>query len=58
MTRFSLGIWGNTVAEMAGVAVKAEAAGFETVWAHELHRSPIVPITVAASQTSRIGLGT
>lgn len=58
MTRFSLGIWGNTVSEMAGVAVQAEAAGFETVWAHELHRSPIVPITVAASQTSRIGLGT
>jgi len=58
MTRFSLGIWGNTVREMADLAVQAEAAGFETIWAHELHRSPIVPITVAASQTSRIGLGT
>lgn len=58
MTRYSLGIWGNTVDEMATFASEAEAAGFEAVWAHELHRSAVVPIAAAAAKTRTIEVGT
>lgn len=57
--------WGETLAELADAARRAEAAGAGVVWAPELHRSAPVTAAALAGATStaqggagRIGVGT
>lgn len=38
--------------------MKAEEAGFESVWTSEMFHDPFLPLASAAAATSRIGLGT
>jgi len=56
--RFSYCPWGSTIAEFAIAAVAAEAAGYERVWANELHRSPFVQLAPTATATTTVGIGT
>src|SRR3989442_5852058 len=45
-------------AELAGLARRAEDAGFDALWTSEMFHDPFLPLAAAASSTSRIGLGT
>jgi len=56
--RFSYCPAASTVREFAAAAAAAERAGYERVWANELHRNPFVQLAAAACATSRIGLAT
>ena len=56
--RFSLGPWGESIAELVAAARTAEDGGFETVWFPELHRSATIPLAVTATETSTIRVGT
>ncbi|GAB1422202.1 LLM class F420-dependent oxidoreductase [Anaerolineales bacterium] len=40
------------------LAVEAEAIGFDAFWTAETAHNPFFPLTLASSQTERIGLGT
>jgi probable F420-dependent oxidoreductase len=56
--RFSYCPAGSTIAEFAAAAAAAEHAGYDRVWANELHRNPFVQLAAAAGVTARIGLAT
>ena len=49
---------GGDFAELGELAAEAERAGFDRVWAPELHRSSTVPLAAAATATSSLELGT
>ena len=44
--------------EVAGLAAKAEAFGFDCLWVNEIKHDPFVQVAAAAGSTNRIGLGT
>ncbi len=56
--RLTYGPWGETLAELADAARRAEEAGAEVVWVPELHRSATVAAAAMAAATSRAGVGT
>lgn len=58
MTRYALILGGNTLAEMATLAKRAETAGFESLWAAELHREAFMQLAAVVPATERITLGT
>jgi len=58
MTRYSLGTTVGEAASLARMAEQAESAGFETLWTSEMFHDPFLPLAAAATNTSRIGLGT
>ncbi len=58
MSRFSLGVGIAPAAEVANLARRAEAAGFDALWTSEMFHDPFLPLASAAASTSRIGLGT
>ena len=55
--RLAYGPWGETIAEMVEAGVAAEAAGFDSVWTAEIHRSAFVPAAAMAQATERVGVG-
>ncbi|MBI2912908.1 MAG: LLM class flavin-dependent oxidoreductase [Chloroflexi bacterium] len=58
MSRYSLSIGIAQAEEVARLARRAEAAGFEALWTSEMFHDPFLPLAAAAAGTSRIGLGT
>lgn len=56
--RYSYCPWGSTIREFVAASVAAEAAGYDGVWANELHRSPFVQLAPAAVATSAVDVGT
>ncbi|MBI2861472.1 MAG: LLM class flavin-dependent oxidoreductase [Chloroflexi bacterium] len=58
MDRYTLVLQGENLDELIRLAQRAEAAGFETLWAQEMYRSSFVQVAALATQTSRINLGT
>jgi len=58
MSRFSLGIGMAGAAEVAALARRAEAAGFQTLWTAEMFHDPFLPLAAAATATDSIQLGT
>lgn len=58
MDRVQLGSMAGTAAELAAEAERAEAAGFDGVWAPELYRSTITQATWLAAKTERMAVGT
>ncbi|HVP06092.1 MAG TPA: LLM class flavin-dependent oxidoreductase [Dehalococcoidia bacterium] len=55
MTGYGLALGISSPAETAR---RAEAAGFEALWTAEMFHDPFLPLSAAATATSRIGLGT
>lgn len=55
--RLTFAPWGETLAELADAARRAESAGAEVVWVPELHRSAAVSAAalIAATSTARVG---
>jgi probable F420-dependent oxidoreductase len=49
---------GGTLSEVAGLAVRAEQAGLESVWLAELDRTAFMQAAAAISATQVIGVGT
>lgn len=51
--------WGRSLPELVEAGVRAEAAGADTLWVSELHRSATVALAALATRTStsRIGAG-
>ncbi len=49
---------GGSTAEIAELAQRADAAGFDRLWAPELYRSSTVPLALAGTVTKRIELAT
>ena len=49
---------GGSLRDVSELAVRAEAAGLESVWLAELDHSAFVQAAAAISATSRIGVGT
>jgi len=58
MSRYSLGVSVAGAADLARLAARAEAAGFDALWTAEMFHDPFLPLAAAATSTSRIGLGT
>jgi probable F420-dependent oxidoreductase len=58
MSRFSIGAGIAPAADVANLARRAEAAGFDALWTAEMFHDPFLPLASAAASTSRIGLGT
>jgi len=58
MSRLSIAAGIAPASELAGLARRAEDAGFDTLWTAEMFHDPFLPLAAAASSTSRIGLGT
>jgi probable F420-dependent oxidoreductase len=58
MTALSLALPTSEPPDVAGWAQRAEAAGFEAVWASEMTGNPFIALAAVAGQTSRIQLGT
>ncbi|MBK8294952.1 MAG: LLM class flavin-dependent oxidoreductase [Solirubrobacterales bacterium] len=58
MDRVSIGAMGDSPQDMADLALKAEAAGIESVWAIELFRNAFTQTTWLASQTKSAQIGT
>ena len=58
MERVSIGITGKTPEDMAALAKKAEAAGFDCGWAIELFRNAFTQTTFLGSRTESIDIGT
>jgi probable F420-dependent oxidoreductase len=56
--RISYAPWGETLAEMADAARRAEQAGAQAVWAPELHRSATVTAAALGAATSTAHVGT
>ena len=56
--RITFAPWGETLAEMADAARRAEAAGAEIVWVPELHRSAMTTAAALAAATERARIGT
>ena len=50
--------WGETLAELADAARRAELAGAEVVWVPELHRSATISAAAIAQATTRAQVGT
>ncbi len=58
MSRFSLAAGIAPAGELARLAARAEAAGFDSLWTAEMFHDPFLPLAAAAAGTSRINLGT
>ena len=58
MERVSIGIMGDTPQEMAAMARKAEAAGFDCGWAIELFRNAFTQTTFLGAETETMDIGT
>ncbi|CND51254.1 luciferase family protein [Mycobacterium tuberculosis] len=56
--RITFAPWGETLAELADAARRAEDAGAEAVWVPELHRSATVAAAAVAAATRRAQVGT
>lgn len=56
--RYGLTIGVSAADDVARLAARAEAAGFESLWTAEMFHDPFLPLSAAATGTSRIGLGT
>jgi probable F420-dependent oxidoreductase len=56
--RITFAPWGETLAELADAARRAEDAGAEAVWVPELHRSATVAAAAVAAATRRARVGT
>jgi probable F420-dependent oxidoreductase len=56
--RFTVGPWGESFAEMVAASLQAEAAGVDTVWVPEMHRSATVAAAAIGAATSTVGIGT
>ena len=56
--RITYAPWGETLAELADAARRAEAAGAEVVWVPELHRSATVSAAAIAQATTTAQVGT
>lgn len=50
--------WGESMEELLDVSRRAEAAGAETIWVQELHRSATVTAAAVAGATSTAKVGT
>jgi probable F420-dependent oxidoreductase len=49
---------GMSLEDVVGLGVRAEDAGFESVWHVQIQREPFVPLTAIAARTRRIRIGT
>jgi len=58
MSSFSIGAGIAPAADIARLASRAEAAGFDAIWTQEMFHDPFLPLASAATGTSRITLGT
>ena len=58
MTALSLALPTSDPADVVRWAQRAEAAGFQTVWASEMTGNPFISLAAVAGRTSRIQLGT
>ena len=58
VTRLSVGLSGGEPEEVIRWAQRAEAAGFETLWATEMTGNPFISLAAIASHAQRIQLGT
>ncbi len=56
--RITFAPWGETLAELADAARRAEEAGAEVVWVPELHRSAAVAAAALAQATTTAKVGT
>lgn len=56
--RITFAPWGETLAELADAAKRAEQAGAEVVWVPELHRSAAVSAAAIAQATTTAQVGT
>ena len=56
--RITFAPWGETLAELADAAARAERAGAEVVWVPELHRSASVSAAALITATSSARVGT
>ncbi len=56
--RITYAPWGETLAELADAARRAEAAGAEVVWVPELHRSATLSAAALAQATTTAQVGT
>ncbi len=56
--RITYAPWGETLAELADAASRAERAGAEVLWVPELHRSATLSAAVLAQATSTAQVGT
>ncbi|GLZ08125.1 hypothetical protein Acsp03_55910 [Actinomadura sp. NBRC 104412] len=56
--RIGFAPWGETLEELADAARRAEAAGAESIWVPELHRSATVTAAAVATATRRARIGT
>src|SRR6478736_6951230 len=56
--RITFAPWGETLAELADAARRAELAGAEVVWVPELHRSASVSAAAIAQATTTAQVGT
>src|SRR3569623_533892 len=55
--RFATQLGATGKAGLLAAAHAIEAAGFETAWTAELHRSTFVPLAAVSTQTTRLQLG-
>ena len=58
VSRLSIALSGSDPGEMIRWAQRAEAAGFETLWATEVTGNPFISLAAIASHAQRIQLGT
>jgi probable F420-dependent oxidoreductase len=58
MSRYALALGPAPAGDVARLAADAERAGFDSLWSSEMFHDPFTPLSVAASATERIGLGT
>src|SRR5690606_42141887 len=56
--RITFAPWGETLAELADAARRAEAAGAEVIWLQELHRSASISAAALIQATSTAQVGT
>lgn len=50
--------WGDSIGELTDAAVRAEHAGFGSIWTSELHRSGFIHAGAIAGATTRATIGT
>jgi probable F420-dependent oxidoreductase len=56
--KLDVGMLTHDLGSIAGYARKVEALGFDALWSSETQHDPFLPLAVAATATSRLGLGT